>query len=107
MIRHILIAAVALAIGTQASAQTAPAAVPTERDVKELSAIFDRVDADRNGKMTKTELSAFGSSRNLGSLVRPKGWRDMDANGNGTLTKPEFIQGMVSARAAMRAQQVR
>lgn len=105
--RHILTATISLMLGAQASAQTAPAAVPTERDVKELSVIFDRVDADRNGKMTKTELSAFGSSHNLGSLVRPKGWRDMDANRNGTLTKGEFIQGMVSARAAMRAHPVK
>lgn len=105
--RHLLMTAVTLAICTQASAQAVPTPVPTPLDVKELSMIFDRVDADRNGKMTKTELSAFGASRNLGVLVRPKGWRDMDANGNGTLTKSEFIQGMVSARAAMRARQAK
>jgi len=107
--RHFLIAAIALTTGTVASGQTAPAPVPvpTELDVKELSIIFDRVDADRNGRMTKTELSAYGASRNLGVLVKPQGWRDMDANGNGTLTKSEFIQGMVSARAAMRARQAK
>lgn len=79
--------------------------VPTQRDIRELSVIFRQVDADRNGRLTKVEMSAFGIAHGLGTLVKRKGWRDIDANRDGTLTLAEFIPGMVSARASMYAHQ--
>jgi Ca2+-binding EF-hand superfamily protein len=98
-----LIAAASLLVSTTAAAQTAP--VPTEQDVRELSELFGQVDADRNGKLTKPEMSAFGIRHKIGVLVNNKTWGAMDRSGDGRLTRDEFINGMVADRAARRAKQ--
>lgn len=102
MARRIITAIATLCLSAPLAAQT-PAPVPTERDVRELSAFFVQIDADRNGRMTKAEMSAFGIRHGIGTLVKDKVWNAMDANGDGQLTKDEFIRGMVSDRAARRA----
>jgi hypothetical protein len=109
MTRLTLAAGYAAAIGNATLGAAAPtiaqipSTVPTAQDEKELSIIFGQIDANRNGRLTKVEMSAYGVRRGLGTLVRPEGWRHLDSNGDGTLTREEFIVGMVSARAAMRA----
>jgi Ca2+-binding EF-hand superfamily protein len=103
--KTILIAAASLLLAGPAAAQTAPA--PTERDVRELSEIFAQVDADRNGKLTKPEMSAFGIRHRIGVLVNNKTWGAMDRSGDGKLTRDEFVNGMVADRAARRAKQVK
>lgn len=101
--KTILIAAASLLVAGPVAAQTAP--VPTGRDVRELSEIFGQVDADRNGKLTKPEMSAFGVRHRIGVLVNNKTWGAMDKNGDGRLTRDEFVSGMVADRAARRAKQ--
>lgn len=88
------------------AAKTAPP-VPTERDVRELTAFFIEIDADRSGRLTKPEMSAFGTRHGMGPIISRKGWADIDANRDGKLTKSEFIQGMVTARAKRQAKQAK
>lgn len=71
---------------------------PTARDVSELTAIFRQIDLDRNGKLTKVEMSAFGQRHGLGVLVKDKGWKALDANRDNQVNLPEFINGMVAYR---------
>jgi Ca2+-binding EF-hand superfamily protein len=100
MIRRtiLLLAAVVAASSVPATAQT-HSPIPTPEDERQLTAMFRMIDVDRNGRVTKVEMSSFGAKHNLGTIVRNDGWRDIDANRNGTFELREFIVGMVKARA--------
>lgn len=102
--KDIMIMACAVAMSSSAIAQV-PSATPTAEDDRQLTIIFGQVDADRDGRITKPEMSAFGASHGLGVLVRDRGWKAMDANRNGTLDRMEFVRGMVEARAAKAARE--
>lgn len=106
MIRHATTLLVIAITAMQASAQI-PSTVPSADDEKVLSMMFEGIDADRNGRITKVEMSAFGAAHGIGAIVRSEGWKDMDDDRNGTLSKQEFITGMVKARAAKAARQAK
>lgn len=97
---------VATAIAAPVAAQV-PSAVPTAEDERQLTAIFQQIDTDRNGEVTRMEMRTFGASHRIGSIIRNDGWKDLDSNGNGTLSRREFIDGMVKHRAVMAARQKR
>jgi hypothetical protein len=80
-----------------------PSATPTAEDDRQLTIMFGQVDADRNERVTKTELSSFGATHGLGTIVLRQGWNDMDRDRDGKLTRQEFVNGMVAARAAKAA----
>lgn len=87
----------ALSTGTASLAEkTAPGA--TADDVRQLTELFEQVDLDHDRRLTKVEVSVFGRRHNLGVIVNNKGWAVLDANRNGTVTLPEFIDGMIVFR---------
>lgn len=96
--RFSIIALAALACAGPLTAQTY-SRIPTADDEKQLTAIFRQVDANHDGRISKVEMTSFGVTHRLGTIVRNEGWRDIDANHNGTLELREFIVGMVEARA--------
>lgn len=97
---------VAAALAAPVTAQ-GPSAVPTAEDERQLTDIFRQIDTDGNGEMTRMEMRTFGAAHRIGSIIRNEGWKDLDANGNGTLSRREFIDGMVKHRAVMAARQKR
>lgn len=95
----IVLAASALLLQAPAAAQTAPASggfVPSEGQLAELKAMFAKVDADGNGRLSRLELTGFGVSKGLGVAVRQKVWLQMDANRDGGVSVDEFIANSVS-----------
>jgi Ca2+-binding EF-hand superfamily protein len=95
---------VAATIAGPVAAQV-PSTVPTVEDERQLTAIFQQVDANGNGQLTKMEMRTFGALHKIGSIVRNEGWSDLDTDRNGTLSRREFIDGMVKHRAVMAARQ--
>lgn len=93
-----------LATGGAALAQT-PAPKPTAEDARQLGAFFKEIDADRNQRLTKVEMSVFAQRHKLGVFVKNRSWRILDADGNGTLDLNEFVEGMVKLRAEWTAEQ--
>jgi Ca2+-binding EF-hand superfamily protein len=102
----IIIVTCAVAMSSSAIAQV-PSATPTAEDDRQLTIIFGRIDANRDGRITKPEMSAFGASHGLGVLVRNEGWKAMDGDRNGTIDRMEFVRGMVEARAAKAAREAK
>lgn len=97
------ILAAAMMAGSAVNAQTTPkpAAKPyvlTAQDRIVLNKMFDDVDLDRNGSITKVELSAFGIRHNLGAIVKNKEWRDRDANRDGRITRAELLEAAARYR---------
>lgn len=105
MIR-MLIAATALLAAQEAVAQTA-AAAGSEKDRRELGEIFRQIDLDRNGRVTKVEMAAFGQKHSLGVLVSNDGWRALDENRDGVVSEPEFTRQMIAWRDERIARQPR
>lgn len=68
----------------------------TPEDEKILGGMFLEADADRNGRITKPEMSAYGARHRMGVIVREKVWKQMDTDRNGTIDRAEFME---SARA--------
>jgi len=91
------ILAVAMLSGSAATAQNAPKPAPgpyvlTTEDRTILNRMFDDVDINRDGDITKVELSAFGVRHGLGPIVKNKEWRDRDANRDGRITRAELFK---------------
>lgn len=90
-------AASAPAVAQVTPPRTAPGGyVFNPEDQKILGAMFLEVDADRNGRITKPEMSAYGARHRMGVIVRDRVWKQMDTDRNGTIDRAEFME---SARA--------
>ena len=55
----------------------------------ELSAHFDEVDADRDGRVTPAELKAYAKTHRNGSGGKTKGFESLDTNHDGVITREE------------------
>lgn len=89
--------AIALAIATphfQASAQGAPPAadVPRTEFLKVMDQEFGKMDADKNGRLTRAEIEAFQRTAGVAEAAQRNRalFRQLDADRNGQLTAAEF-----------------
>lgn len=99
MTRKLLMACMMAAILPTAAAhaqKAAPKASPD--DLRALERTFAEIDRNHDGRLTKTEMSAYGHAKGYGVLIRPKGWKRMDADGNGTIARDEFVNEMIRYR---------
>jgi len=99
MMRKLLMVGLMAAILPMTAVQAqkaAPKANP--EDVRALERTFGEIDRNRDGRLTKIEMSAYGHAKGFGVLVKAKGWKRMDADRNGTISRDEFVQEMIRYR---------
>lgn len=95
MLRKVLMVCLTAAIlpMTAANAQKATQTGTTD-DVRALEKTFGEIDRNGNGSVTRLEMSAYGHGRGYG-VVKSKGWKRMDTDGNGTISRDEFVREMI------------
>lgn len=99
MMRKLLVVGLMAAILPMTAVQAqkaAPKASP--EDIRALEKTFGEIDRNRDGRLTKIEMSAYGHAKGFGVLVKAKGWKRMDADRNGTISRDEFVQEMIRYR---------
>ena len=92
-----LIAAL-FAMQAQAMPATKGAPTLTAEERQQLGSMYRAIDVNRNGRLSKTEMSAFGMKFGFSGIVADKGWSVLDQNRDGSLTQEEFSQGMARFR---------
>ena len=105
MIRKLIVAAALAALVPAAASAT-----PAQRGVKAAPGqpqpspdeMFDKVDANRDGKVTRQEMQIFGIENRLGNLVNTRVWRRVDKDRNGSISRAEFTDFINKLRAAKR-----
>lgn len=98
-----LVAIAALACTQPAVARTQPQfhkmTATEEAEMRaRIDADFGVPDVDHDGEVSKSEARAFALRHRLGNIVLDKPWNRADTNGNGSLSKAEFIQFAVNLR---------
>lgn len=85
---------------TQSQAAPAPGNPPalTAQEKQQLGSMFKAIDVDGSGRISKTEMSAFGLKFGFSGIVATKGWAILDQNRDGSLTQEEFARGMAQFR---------
>lgn len=68
-----------------------------------LPAIFDSIDRNHDGRLTRAEVTAFGVSQHMGVTLREKAWREMDPNRDEKVTRKEFIDAALAYKAKREA----
>lgn len=94
------------------AAAAAPTAYAQDKDpapaelVKEIDRYFAEIDLNRDGRLTKLEMSAFATRHRIGVFVRPEVWKKLDTDRSGSLSRKEFGDGMMEIRARRLAAKV-
>ena len=98
IIRNLLGAAVlGVAIAAAAHGQAAPAAspdVPRTQFIAQMDLEFGKMDADKNGKVSRAEIEAYDRAVAIGS-ARARAlasFAQLDADKNGQLSQAEFLK---------------
>ena len=69
----------------------APLSPMTDEEVAKTSLeTFARVDRNRDGSLSRLELTSWGYSNGWGVALRQKAWKQLDADRNGKVSEPEF-----------------
>jgi Ca2+-binding EF-hand superfamily protein len=91
-----VVAAALLAAPGALSAQAGAAAVPRTIYIQTMDQEFGKMDADKNGKVTRVEVEAFQRSAAVaqaGARARAL-FAQLDADRNGQLSPAEFAKGV-------------
>ncbi len=92
------IALLAIAAGLAASAadarqirRPAPQKPMTDEEIARTSQeTFAKVDRNRDGSLSRVELTSWGYSNGWGVAVRQKAWKQLDTDRNGRISESEF-----------------
>lgn len=90
---------------TQAQQPAGPQPILRAAFLAQMDAQFGKVDADKNGHLTRSEIEQFEKQKALAeALARNEAWFDqLDVNRNGQLSAKEFAK-LITEPAAVSAQ---
>lgn len=86
--------------------QMSPATAVTPETTKErqdLAELFDKVDRNHDGRMTRQEMQIFGMQNRIGSLINRKTWKRADKDGNGWISQGEYVDYALDQRMRQKA----
>lgn len=73
---------------------------------QKMSNLFDKIDTDNSGSITKSELSGAFKSQNPPKVFQKEGvdnvWSALDPNNTGSVSKADFVAGMKSLMVSLR-----
>jgi hypothetical protein len=103
--RFQILACAVAALGSAASAQTAPKPVTRADFIKVIDTRFNTVDANHDGKVTRDELTAqqqreMANGKAIIAKRLQDQFRQLDTNKDGKLTIDEFVAGAPPIRTA-------
>lgn len=97
MFQKVLMVGLMTAVLPMSALQAAPRPASPE-DMRALEKTFGEIDRNRDGSLSKIEMSAYGHSKGYGVLVKAKGWKRMDGDRNGKISRDEFVKEMIRYR---------
>jgi Ca2+-binding EF-hand superfamily protein len=73
---------------------------------QKMSNLFDKIDTDNSGSITKSELGGAFKSQNPPKVFQNAGvdsvWSALDPNNTGSVNKADFVAGMKSLMVSLR-----
>lgn len=99
--RALLVAAVLVTAAQPFVAQARPSSPPVSPEQlrdrlmagmqRGLSDVFDLIDVNRDGRITRAEMAAFAQRHGRQAVVGAESWGLADANRDGSITKQELL----------------
>lgn len=73
---------------------------------QKMSNLFDNIDTDKSGSITKSELAGAFKTQNPPKVFQNAGvdsvWSTLDPNNTGSVSKADFVSGMKSLMVSLR-----
>jgi len=99
MMKSIMTATLLMALAPAAAA----ARTPSAEDTRKAARIAEKVDQNRDGRVTRQEMQNFGIRHRLGTLINVRTWKKADVDRNGSLSIPELSNYLLYVQAEREA----